>query len=234
MPGYFKWVCAMDGMEANVPGFVSAHRIKGRPHYYSSRKEEYAQVRFDLDAGTSLALSHSHFSDICVYANCLLKTSPPSSTGTQNNSSSTSSRHIRPPKTQPPCAPPNPSSGTPSSQPPNRRIPSPPCETAISPARRQRRSLSAVFRRRTRAQTGIPARIGIRLRARIRMKLPASCVCAISARSIRSGTSRGKWRRDQVSRWLSAGMCSRGLGRCGGVLGPGRCRIRRERSRGVR
>jgi hypothetical protein len=28
-------------------------RIKGRPHYYSTKKEEYAQMRFDLDAGTS-------------------------------------------------------------------------------------------------------------------------------------------------------------------------------------
>lgn len=26
-------------------------RVKGRPHYYSSKKEEFAGVRFDLDAG---------------------------------------------------------------------------------------------------------------------------------------------------------------------------------------
>jgi signal peptidase complex subunit 3 len=26
--------------------------VKGRPHYYSYKKEEYAHVRFDLDAGT--------------------------------------------------------------------------------------------------------------------------------------------------------------------------------------
>lgn len=25
-------------------------RIKGRPNYYSSKKEEYAHIRFDLDA----------------------------------------------------------------------------------------------------------------------------------------------------------------------------------------
>jgi signal peptidase complex subunit 3 len=25
--------------------------VKGRPHYYSTKKEEYAHVRFDLDAG---------------------------------------------------------------------------------------------------------------------------------------------------------------------------------------
>lgn len=27
--------------------------VKGRPHYYSSKKEEFAQMRFDLDAGIS-------------------------------------------------------------------------------------------------------------------------------------------------------------------------------------
>ena len=26
--------------------------VKGRPHYYSQRKEEYAHVKFDLDVGT--------------------------------------------------------------------------------------------------------------------------------------------------------------------------------------
>lgn len=26
-------------------------RVKGRPHYHSSKKEEYAHIRFDLDAG---------------------------------------------------------------------------------------------------------------------------------------------------------------------------------------
>lgn len=31
-------------------------RIKGRPHYYSNKKEEYAQFRFDLDAGMDLYL----------------------------------------------------------------------------------------------------------------------------------------------------------------------------------
>ena len=25
--------------------------VKGRPHYYSTKREEYAHVRFDLDAG---------------------------------------------------------------------------------------------------------------------------------------------------------------------------------------
>ncbi|KAJ9629394.1 Signal peptidase complex subunit [Taxawa tesnikishii (nom. ined.)] len=28
--------------------------VKGRPHYYSTKKEEYAHVKFDLDAGTFL------------------------------------------------------------------------------------------------------------------------------------------------------------------------------------
>ncbi len=27
------------------------HRVKGRPHYYSPKKEEYAHIKFDLDAG---------------------------------------------------------------------------------------------------------------------------------------------------------------------------------------
>ena len=30
---------------------ASAPRVKGRPHYYSPKKEEYAHIRFDLDAG---------------------------------------------------------------------------------------------------------------------------------------------------------------------------------------
>jgi signal peptidase complex subunit 3 len=28
--------------------------VKGRPHYYSTKREEYAHVKFDLDAGTCL------------------------------------------------------------------------------------------------------------------------------------------------------------------------------------
>lgn len=27
--------------------------VKGRPHYYSPKKEEYAHIKFDLDAGSS-------------------------------------------------------------------------------------------------------------------------------------------------------------------------------------
>jgi hypothetical protein len=29
------------------------HSVKGRPHYYSTKREEYAQIRFDLDADLS-------------------------------------------------------------------------------------------------------------------------------------------------------------------------------------
>jgi hypothetical protein len=28
--------------------------VKGRPHYYSYKREEYAHIKFDLDAGTSI------------------------------------------------------------------------------------------------------------------------------------------------------------------------------------
>ncbi|KAJ5104669.1 Signal peptidase 22kDa subunit [Penicillium alfredii] len=31
----------------------NVHVVKGRPHYYSSKREEYAQLRFDLDADLS-------------------------------------------------------------------------------------------------------------------------------------------------------------------------------------
>jgi len=30
--------------------------VKGRPHYYSYKKEEYAHIKFDLDAGTLTSL----------------------------------------------------------------------------------------------------------------------------------------------------------------------------------
>jgi signal peptidase complex subunit 3 len=29
------------------------HSVRGRPHYYSTKKEEYAHIRFDLDADLS-------------------------------------------------------------------------------------------------------------------------------------------------------------------------------------
>jgi hypothetical protein len=35
----------------------SVQVVKGRPHYYSYKKEEYAHIKFDLDAGTP-ALVH--------------------------------------------------------------------------------------------------------------------------------------------------------------------------------
>ena len=34
----------------------SVQVVKGRPHYYSYKKEEYAHIKFDLDAGTSPSL----------------------------------------------------------------------------------------------------------------------------------------------------------------------------------
>ena len=33
--------------------FNNLYRVKGRPHYYSPKKEEYAHIKFDLDAGSS-------------------------------------------------------------------------------------------------------------------------------------------------------------------------------------
>lgn len=38
------------GAEANT---AVVNRVKGRPHYYSTKREEYAQLRFDLDADLS-------------------------------------------------------------------------------------------------------------------------------------------------------------------------------------
>ena len=31
---------------------ITSHSVKGRPHYYSTKREEYAHVKFDLDTGT--------------------------------------------------------------------------------------------------------------------------------------------------------------------------------------
>lgn len=39
-----------DDDDAGDYGYI---RIKGRPHYYSAKREEYAQIKFDLDAGMS-------------------------------------------------------------------------------------------------------------------------------------------------------------------------------------
>jgi signal peptidase complex subunit 3 len=33
--------------------FLLPHSVKGRPHYYSTKKEEYAHIRFSLDADLS-------------------------------------------------------------------------------------------------------------------------------------------------------------------------------------
>jgi len=29
---------------------IRPYRVRGRPHYYSTKKEEYAHIKFDLDA----------------------------------------------------------------------------------------------------------------------------------------------------------------------------------------
>ena len=34
------------------------YSVKGRPHYYSTKREEYAHIKFDLDAGSPPSLSH--------------------------------------------------------------------------------------------------------------------------------------------------------------------------------
>lgn len=45
------------------------YRVKGRPHYYSSKREEYAQIKFDLDAGTSILSFPSPRSDLYLSTN---------------------------------------------------------------------------------------------------------------------------------------------------------------------
>lgn len=44
----------IDSIRMLVANGFSNGRIKGRPNYYSTKKEEYAQIRFDLNAGTYL------------------------------------------------------------------------------------------------------------------------------------------------------------------------------------
>ena len=34
------------------------YRVKGRPHYYSNKREEYAHIKFDLDAGISHTIQY--------------------------------------------------------------------------------------------------------------------------------------------------------------------------------
>jgi hypothetical protein len=41
--------CATPRLAADKP----ANRVKGRPHYYSSKKEEYAIIKFSMDADLS-------------------------------------------------------------------------------------------------------------------------------------------------------------------------------------
>ena len=35
---------------------LRASSVKGRPNYYSAKREEYAHIKFDLDAGKPLNL----------------------------------------------------------------------------------------------------------------------------------------------------------------------------------
>ncbi|KAJ5182982.1 Signal peptidase 22kDa subunit [Penicillium capsulatum] len=51
----------------NVQVYVSMpQQVKGRPHYYSTKREEYAQLRFDLDADLT-PLFHWNTKQIFVY-----------------------------------------------------------------------------------------------------------------------------------------------------------------------
>ena len=75
------------GEEANNS---SPFSVKGRPNYYSTKKEEYAHIKFDLDAGTCYPVGLDHSVD-------RLQTSHRSSTGTRNNCSSGFRQHTRPP-----------------------------------------------------------------------------------------------------------------------------------------
>lgn len=38
--------------------------VKGRPHYYSYKKEEYAHIKFDLDTGSSPAHPNTPVPDL--------------------------------------------------------------------------------------------------------------------------------------------------------------------------
>ena len=47
--------------------------VKGRPHYYSYKKEEYAHIKFDLDTGTPQSKPKHHALNSCwclVYTHC--------------------------------------------------------------------------------------------------------------------------------------------------------------------
>lgn len=43
--------CPLGDLRALISNKI--YRVKGRPHYYSPKKEEYAHIKFDLDAGSS-------------------------------------------------------------------------------------------------------------------------------------------------------------------------------------
>ncbi|RAL09182.1 signal peptidase complex subunit SPC3 [Aspergillus homomorphus CBS 101889] len=66
---------------------------KGRPHYYSTRKEEYAQMRFDLDADLT-PLFNWNTKQLFVYVYASYPSDSPSSSSTSTNSSSNSASII--------------------------------------------------------------------------------------------------------------------------------------------
>ncbi|KAL3478383.1 signal peptidase subunit-domain-containing protein [Aspergillus californicus] len=61
--------------------------IKGRPHYYSSKKEEYAQMRFDLDADLS-PLFNWNTKQLFVYVYATYSSVPPSASDSKDTSTS--------------------------------------------------------------------------------------------------------------------------------------------------
>jgi hypothetical protein len=63
---------------ANSPSKLTAHSVKGRPHYYSAKKEEYAIIKFSLSADLS-SLFTWNTKQIFVYVSA----SWPNSTSTE-------------------------------------------------------------------------------------------------------------------------------------------------------
>lgn len=49
-------------------GLRNVQVVRGRPHYYSYKKEEYAHIKFDLDTGTFACLNLSNSTSICSCA----------------------------------------------------------------------------------------------------------------------------------------------------------------------
>ncbi|KAL4864202.1 hypothetical protein BDV12DRAFT_176569 [Aspergillus spectabilis] len=81
-----------DGVTADVK-VKDLKVIKGRPHYYSTKKEEYAQMRFDLDADLT-PLFNWNTKQLFVYVYATYSSSNPSSSNTPPNSLTTPSQSI--------------------------------------------------------------------------------------------------------------------------------------------